>query len=97
MHQLIARLYDEKNQAGAWKRWLTLGNDQAGADALKQSAQSVHGQYSDMIVLGIGGSSLGGYAFYCAPCCTLIGINYRMRLVVDILAITLLKMLTRIK
>src|SRR5262249_55577291 len=39
-----------------------LGYDQSLLNALKTYAESVKEQFSDMVVLGIGGSSLGGYA-----------------------------------
>jgi glucose-6-phosphate isomerase len=62
MKGIISQLYAEKDQAGGWKRWLNLGYDEALADEINQYAQSVKGKFSDMVVLGIGGSSLGGYA-----------------------------------
>jgi glucose-6-phosphate isomerase len=62
IRDIVTRLYAEKDQAGGWKRWLNLGYNQALADSIEQYAQSVKGKFSDMVVLGIGGSSLGGYA-----------------------------------
>lgn len=59
---IVTRIYAEKDQPGGWKRWLNLGYDQALLKDLNTYAQSVKGQFSDMVVLGIGGSSLGGYA-----------------------------------
>ncbi len=60
--EIVTRIYAEKDRDGGWKRWLNLGYDKALADSLNQYAHSVKGQFSDMVVLGIGGSSLGGYA-----------------------------------
>lgn len=62
MHQIVTRLYAEKDQPGGWKRWLNLGYDEALVREINQFAQSAKGKYQDLVVLGIGGSSLGGYA-----------------------------------
>ncbi|WP_373532063.1 glucose-6-phosphate isomerase [Vampirovibrio sp.] len=62
IRDIVSQMYAEKDQAGGWKRWLNLGYDQALADELNAYAQSVKGRFSDMVILGIGGSSLGGYA-----------------------------------
>lgn len=59
---IVSRMYAEKDQPGGWKRWLNLGYDQALLDELHAYAQLVKGRFSDMVILGIGGSSLGGYA-----------------------------------
>jgi glucose-6-phosphate isomerase len=59
---IVKDLYATKDQAGAWKRWLNLGYDEQLVKDLNAYAQSVKGQFSDMVVLGIGGSSLGGFA-----------------------------------
>ncbi|WMU93243.1 glucose-6-phosphate isomerase [Microcystis phage MaAM05] len=62
IREIVSRIYAEKDQSGGWKRWLNLGYDQKLLDALNGYAQSVKGRFSDMVILGIGGSSLGGYA-----------------------------------
>jgi glucose-6-phosphate isomerase len=62
IQDIVSRLYAEKDQAGGWKRWLNLGYDTQLAEDINKYAQSVKGKFSDMVVLGIGGSSLGGYA-----------------------------------
>lgn len=59
---IVTAIYAEKDQPGGWKRWLNLGYDQQLVDDLNAYAQKVKGRFSDMVVLGIGGSSLGGYA-----------------------------------
>ncbi len=59
---IVSEIYAQKDQAGGWKRWLNLGYDSTLADSVNQYAQSVKGKFSDMVILGIGGSSLGGYA-----------------------------------
>lgn len=62
IQEIVTRIYAEKDQSGGWKRWLNLGYDTKLATEINQYAQSVKGKFSDMVVLGIGGSSLGGYA-----------------------------------
>ncbi len=62
MSELVKNLYANKNESGAWKRWMNLGENTQLATDLKTYADSVKGQFDDMVILGIGGSSLGGYA-----------------------------------
>ena len=59
---IVKDLYATKDEEGGWKKWLNLGYNTQLAEDVSQYAQSVKDQYSDMVVLGIGGSSLGGYA-----------------------------------
>jgi glucose-6-phosphate isomerase len=44
----------------AWLGWMRLPDDQALLEDVEQLAASLKGQFDDLIVLGIGGSSLGG-------------------------------------
>jgi glucose-6-phosphate isomerase len=62
IRDIVTAIYAEKDQAGGWKRWLNLGYDTKLVDELNAYAQKVKGRFSDMVILGIGGSSLGGYA-----------------------------------
>ncbi len=62
IRQIVTDIYAQKDQTGGWKRWLNLGYDQKLLDELNAYAQSVKGRFNDMVILGIGGSSLGGYA-----------------------------------
>jgi len=62
MAAVVKELYETKDQAGGWKRWMNLGYDTQLRKELEAYATSVAGQFDDMVVLGIGGSSLGGYA-----------------------------------
>lgn len=62
IHDAVKRLYETKDEAGGWKKWLNLGYDNALADEVNAYAESVKGQYTDLVILGIGGSSLGGYS-----------------------------------
>jgi len=59
---IVGKIYESKDQPGGWKKWLNLGYDTALVKEIQQYAASVKGQYDDLVVLGIGGSSLGGYA-----------------------------------
>jgi len=62
MATIIKNTYATKNTDGAWTKWLNLGYDKQLASDIEAYAKSVKGRYSDMVILGIGGSSLGGYA-----------------------------------
>ncbi|MDX2084443.1 MAG: glucose-6-phosphate isomerase [Candidatus Melainabacteria bacterium] len=62
METLVRELYASKDDVGGWKKWLNLGYDRALAESIQQYADRVRGQFTDLVVLGIGGSSLGGYA-----------------------------------
>lgn len=60
--KLVTRLYESKKEDGAWTKWLNLGFNQKLVEEINTFAESCRGQYDDLVVLGIGGSSLGGYA-----------------------------------
>jgi glucose-6-phosphate isomerase len=68
MAQIVQDTYASKNTDGAWTRWLNLGHDTQLAKDIEQYAEASKGRFSDMVVLGIGGSSLGGYALLRALC-----------------------------
>jgi glucose-6-phosphate isomerase len=58
----VQELFASRHREGAWTKWLNLGHTEDLAFALKSYADSVKGKYDDLVVLGIGGSSLGGIA-----------------------------------
>jgi glucose-6-phosphate isomerase len=62
MAEALEDLYGQKDTAGAWKRWLNLAHDKALFSSIATYAQQQAGKFDDLVVLGIGGSSLGGYA-----------------------------------
>ncbi len=62
IHDIVTQLYQAKDESGGWKRWLALGYDEGLCNAVTDYARQIKGRYSDMVILGIGGSSLGGYA-----------------------------------
>ncbi len=49
-----------KNDPNAWLGWTRLPDDTAMLQEVETLAKSLQGQFDDVIVLGIGGSSLGG-------------------------------------
>ncbi|MEB3207202.1 MAG: hypothetical protein VKK59_07670 [Vampirovibrionales bacterium] len=62
LEQALKTLYSRQDEPGAWSRWLTLGDNETLLKELKHYTDSIKGQFDDLVVLGIGGSSLGGYA-----------------------------------
>ena len=62
MAQHITELFAKRDTEGAWVKWLNAGNHAQLAEALMAYAKTTHGKYDDLVVLGIGGSSLGGLA-----------------------------------
>jgi glucose-6-phosphate isomerase len=62
IREIVTTLYQTKDESGGWKRWLNLGYEQKLAADIQAYVQKVKGRFDDMVVLGIGGSSLGGYA-----------------------------------
>ncbi len=62
IRDIVTQLYATKDEAGGWKRWLNLGYDTQLAADLNEFSGRVRGWFSDMVILGIGGSSLGGFA-----------------------------------
>lgn len=62
IHDSVTRLFATSEEKGGWKRWLNLGHNDALVSELKAYAEEAKGRYADLVILGIGGSSLGGYA-----------------------------------
>ena len=62
LENAVKDLYASRHTEGAWTKWLNLHQKEDLAYALKSYADSAKGKYDDLIVLGIGGSSLGGIA-----------------------------------
>lgn len=60
--QAVTNLYANRNTEGAWSKWLNLGHNPQLLKALETYCAQIKGQYDDLVVLGIGGSSLGGFA-----------------------------------
>ncbi|MGE0199469.1 MAG: glucose-6-phosphate isomerase [Candidatus Melainabacteria bacterium] len=62
MAAAVKTLYATQNEEGGWKKWLGLAYQDDLFRSVQQYADSVKGRYDDVVVLGIGGSSLGGRA-----------------------------------
>lgn len=62
MAEAVCQLYSSRNEEGAWTKWLNLGDAEPLAAELEAYAKQAKGRYDDVVILGIGGSSLGGLA-----------------------------------
>jgi glucose-6-phosphate isomerase len=60
--QTVSSLFANQNKAGAWLRWLGLGADTQLLADITAYTKRVEGRFKNIVILGIGGSSLGGYA-----------------------------------
>ncbi|OGH95204.1 MAG: hypothetical protein A2039_03875 [Candidatus Melainabacteria bacterium GWA2_34_9] len=58
--EIVSNLYAKKDTPGNWLKWMNLGYNQELVNEINQYAQSVKGKFDNLLVLGIGGSSLGG-------------------------------------
>jgi len=59
---IIDSLYANKDERDAGKKWMNLGYDEDTLWYINEFAAEVKDKYDNMLVLGIGGSSLGGRA-----------------------------------
>ena len=59
---IISNIYSRKDEAGQWLKWMNLGYDSELWSSVKAFANSVKGKFENILVLGIGGSALGGIA-----------------------------------
>ena len=53
-------ILSRRDDPSAWLGWMRLPDDTAMLESVEVLAKSLQGQFDDVIVLGIGGSSLGG-------------------------------------
>ena len=60
--EIISSLYRNKDMRGESKRWMNSGYDEDTLWYIKEFAHSVKDKYENIIVLGVGGSALGGLA-----------------------------------
>lgn len=60
--QAVQELYAQKDTVGGWRKWLNLGYNDALFGEMEAFGKQTQGQYTDLVILGIGGSSLGGFA-----------------------------------
>ncbi len=60
--QIIADLNKRKDKPGQWLQWMNLGYNEETVWYVKEYASIVRGRFDNILVLGIGGSALGGLA-----------------------------------
>lgn len=59
---IIADLNQRKDKPGQWLQWMNLGYNEETLWYVKEYASMVQGRFENILVLGIGGSALGGMA-----------------------------------
>lgn len=60
--EIIKELNARKDKPGAWLQWMNLGYNEETVWYVKEFAAMVEGRFDNILVLGIGGSALGGIA-----------------------------------
>ncbi len=60
--KIITDLNLRKDKPGAWLQWMNLGYNEETVWYVKEFAAMVEGRFDNILVLGIGGSALGGIA-----------------------------------
>ena len=60
--EIIADLNKRKDKPGQWLQWMNLGYNEETLWYIKEYASMVRGRFDNVLVLGIGGSALGGIA-----------------------------------
>lgn len=59
---IITNLNQRKDKPGQWLQWMNLGYNEETVWYVKEFASMVQGRFDNILVLGIGGSALGGLA-----------------------------------
>ncbi|MBY0404622.1 MAG: glucose-6-phosphate isomerase, partial [Cyanobacteria bacterium] len=62
LNTILTQLYASKDEVGGWKKWMNLGENPGLIAEIKAYCASVKNQYDSLVILGIGGSSLGGFS-----------------------------------
>lgn len=62
IRDIIADLNQRKDKPGQWLQWLNLGYSEETIWYVKEFASMVRGRFDNVLILGIGGSALGGMA-----------------------------------
>lgn len=60
--QAVSEIWRDKDGEGNWLKWMNLGENAELAQSINEYAASVKGKFDNLVILGIGGSSLGGLA-----------------------------------
>lgn len=64
VEQIVRTLWGNQNTPKAWLKWLTLGENTDLAHRVSAYAEEIKGQFDHLVILGIGGSSLGTMALF---------------------------------
>ena len=59
---IITSLNQRKDKPGQWLQWMNLGYNEETLWYVKEFASQIRGKFENILVLGIGGSALGGIA-----------------------------------
>ena len=59
---IITSLNQRKDKPGQWLQWMNLGYNEETVWYVKEFASMVKGRFDNVVVLGLGGSALGGLA-----------------------------------
>lgn len=59
---IITNLNSRKDKPGQWLQWMNLGYNEETVWYVKEFASMVQGRFDNVLILGIGGSALGGIA-----------------------------------
>jgi glucose-6-phosphate isomerase len=62
MNDWIMDIWGNKSTAGSWLAWLKAGDNPELVNSIKEYCETVKGKFENLVVLGIGGSALGGIA-----------------------------------
>ncbi len=62
IEQIITDLNQKKDKPGQWLQWMNLGYSEETVWYVKEYAAMVEGRFDNVLILGIGGSALGGAA-----------------------------------
>ena len=62
IRDIILKLNQRKDRPGQWLQWMNLGYNEETLWYVKEYASLVKGKFDNILVLGIGGSALGGIA-----------------------------------
>ncbi len=64
MGQLVSNLWQQKDTPQAWRKWLTLGENETLVQQINAYGERIKGQFEHLVIVGIGGSALGGIAMF---------------------------------
>ncbi len=58
--EIVSDIYANRDVPGKWLAWMNLGYKEELVKEINEYAQSVKGKFDNLLILGIGGSALGG-------------------------------------